>query len=129
MVPTALRRPEGIIQWRRNGKEWQIKDHNDKDWRTVIGSPAIPASGQRIAGTYTHSWYSILGGASSQSRFHFQPDGSFEQTGKSVFGTGAMAAANGVAGMATNSYSRGGSTHLQQRAAAGSIHQGPGQPR
>lgn len=113
-------KPERVIQWRRSGKEWQIKDHDDKDWRTISGSPATPAStGQRIAGTYTHSWYSILGGGSSQNRFHFQPDGSFEQSGKSVFGTGAMAAANGVAGMATSGYSRGGSTSTSSVSAVG----------
>lgn len=67
----------------------------------------------------THSWYSILGGASSQNRFHFQPDGSFEQTGRSVFGTGAMAAANGVAGMATGGYSRSGSTSTSSVSAVG----------
>jgi len=122
--------PERIIQWRRNGKDWQIKDHDDKDWRTVIGSPAAPASaGQRIAGVYTHSWYSILSGASSQNRFHFQPDGSFEQTGRSVFGTGAMAAANGVAGMATNSYSRGGSTSTSSVSAVGAGAGGATQQR
>ncbi|HEY1398468.1 hypothetical protein [Roseateles sp.] len=113
-------KPERVIQWRRSGGDWQIKDHDDKDWRTISGTPATPASaGQRLDGTFTHSWYSILGGGSSQNRFHFQPDGSFEQTGKSVFGTGAMAAANGVAGMATNTYSRGGSTTTSSVSAVG----------
>ena len=113
-------KPERVLQWRRSGGDWQIKDHDDKDWRTISGTPATPASaGQRLDGTFTHSWYSILGGGSSQNRFHFQPDGSFEQTGKSVFGTGAMAAANGVAGMATSTYSRGGSTTTSSVSAVG----------
>ncbi|WP_431260809.1 hypothetical protein ACQ86G_12255 [Roseateles chitinivorans] len=113
-------KPERVIQWRRSGGDWQIREHDEKDWRTIRGTPATPASaGQRLDGTFTHSWYSILGGGSSQQRFHFQPDGSFEQTGKSVFGTGAMAAANGVAGMATNTYSRGGSTTTSSVSAAG----------
>jgi hypothetical protein len=113
-------KPERVIQWRRSGEDWQIKDRDEKDWRTVRGTPATPASaGQRIDGTFTHSWYTILGGGSSQNRFHFQSDGSFEQTGKSVFGTGGMAAANGVAGMATNTYSRGGSTTTSSVSAAG----------
>lgn len=130
-MPAARRvKPERVIQWRRDGKDWQIKDHDDKDWRTVVGSPATPASaGQRIAGTYTHSWYSILGGASSQNRFHFQPDGSFEQTGRSVFGTGAMAAANGVAGMATGGYSRSGSTSTSSVSAVGAGAGGATQQR
>ncbi|WP_431099985.1 hypothetical protein [Roseateles noduli] len=113
-------KPERVIQWRRSGGDWQIKDHDDKDWRTISGTPATPAAaGQRIDGTYTHSWYSILGGGSSQNRFHFDSDGSFEQTGKSVFGTGAMAAANGVAGIATNTYSRGGSATTSSVSAVG----------
>jgi hypothetical protein len=113
-------KPERVIQWRRSGGDWQIKDHDDKDWRTISGTPAMPASaGQKIEGTFTHSWYSILGGGSSQNRFHFQPDGSFEQTGKSVFGTGGIAAANGVSGMATNTYSRGGSTTTSSVSAVG----------
>lgn len=113
-------KPERVIQWRRSGGDWQIKDHDDKDWRTISGTPATPASaGQKIDGTFTHSWYSILGGGSSQNRFHFQPDGTFEQTGKSVFGTGGMAAANGVAGMATSTYSRDGSTTTSSVSAVG----------
>lgn len=120
MAAARRLKPERVLQWRRNGDEWQIKDHDDKDWRTISGRPAMPAaSGQRLDGTFTHSWYSILGGGSSQNRFHFHGDGEFEQSGKSVFGTGAMAAANGVAGMATSTYSRGGSTTTSSVSAAG----------
>ena len=112
--------PERVIQWRRQGSDWQIRDHDDKDWRTVQGRPAQPAeAGQRVDGTFTHSWYSILGGSSSQNRFHFHGDGQFEQSGRAVFGTGSMAAAAGVTGMATTSYSRGGSTGTSSVSAVG----------
>ena len=112
--------PERVIQWRRQGSDWQIREHDDKDWRTVQGRPAQPAeAGQRVDGTFTHSWYSILGGSSSQNRFHFHGDGQFEQSGRAVFGTGSMAAAAGVTGMATTSYSRGGSTGTSSVSAVG----------
>lgn len=120
MAAARRMKPERVMQWRREGDRWLVKDHDDKDWRQIQGRPANPGSpGQRIEGTFTHSWYSILGGGSSQNRFHFKPDGSFEQTGRAVFGTGSMAAANGVTGMATTSYSRGGSTSTSSVSAVG----------
>lgn len=130
MAAAKRMKPDRVVQWRRDGDRWQIRDKDDKDWRTVVGSPAMPApAGSRIEGTFTHSWYSILGGGSSQNRFHFQPDGSFEQTGKAVFGTGGMAAAAGVTGMATTGYSRGGSTGTSSVSAVGAGGGGASQRR
>lgn len=118
----AVRRlqPERVMQWRREGKDWQIKESDESKWRTILGNPAQPASaGEKVEGKFTHSWYSILGGSSAQNHFQFRGDGQFEQSGRAMFGTGGMAAAAGVTGMATTSYSRDGSTGTSSVSAVG----------
>lgn len=106
--------PKRWLRWRKSGKDWQVQSAGAKDWKTLKAWPAIPGrTDEKLKGIFTNYAYTSSGGFGGSAHFNsytFEPDGSFEQTGRNSFGTGVMQSMNGYTGGATSTYSRHGTT-------------------
>jgi hypothetical protein len=114
--------PERWVDWRKNGKTYQVGNKHKNEWETLSAWPGIPAKPNEVLGhTYTHSAYASyggLGGYASTSSFVFKPNNQFEQVGYTSMGTGVLQGLNGYTAGST-SVSNGQGTRSSTSVIAG----------